>query len=225
MVYGPTKSGKTTMLQTLIQLTDLGLRIVAIEKDAHELFLPHVNRVSLFCTDEKRDPKRSPDLALEVTLRLSPEIIVYGELRGPEAYSFVQAVTSGHRGMTTIHASSYRKAISRLMGMSQRGAPQNTEGSSTREEVLDAANILVQVKQVAYRVHGKIRKVRRVTAIHEVLVDDATGKPTFAEIFTTRLNAAGEPCLVWTGNPGSLVQALEHDLLPIPEWLRGTQAP
>jgi Flp pilus assembly CpaF family ATPase len=219
VVYGPTKSGKTTMLQTLIQLTDLSLRIVAIEMDAHELFLPHVNKVSLFCTNPKRDPMRSPDLALDVSLRLSPEIIAFGELRGPEAYSFFQAVTSGHRGMTTVHAKSYREVVSRSIGMAQRGAPAGTEGSTIRELVLDAANILVQVKRVSYKVGGKARKVRRVTAIHEVVVDDVTGKPTFLEVFTTKLNADGEPCLVWTGNPGTLVESLENDHLSVPKWL------
>jgi Flp pilus assembly CpaF family ATPase len=217
--YGPTYSGKTTMLQTLIFQTDHNDRILAIEKNAHELFLPHLNRVSLFTTDERTDPKRTPELINEAVLRFTPEIIAYGELRGPEAYSAIQASISGHRLLTTVHASSPPKLVGRLMGMSQSGAPSGSSANTIARDVHNSANLLVQVRRIPYKVDGKIRKVRRVCAIHELVMDEHEN-PHYVEIFTTTLNEHGEPCLVWTGNPGSLLESLEHDHLPVPEWMK-----
>jgi Flp pilus assembly CpaF family ATPase len=217
-VYGPTSSGKTSALQTLLSLTDHNLRTISVEKDANELFLPHVNKVSLFCTDVNKDPKRTPNLILEAILRLTPEVIINGELRGAEAFSYFDAVSSGHRGMTTVHAKTPRSCVSRTVGMAQRGAPEGTPGSDVRDFVLAATNTLVQVRRQTFLLDGKVKKIRRVSAIHEVILQE--DRPVeYRPIFTTKLNSKGEPCLVYNGDPGTLVDSLREDHLPIPKWL------
>ena len=215
-IYGSTGSGKTTMLQTLISLTNHNERIVSVEKDSNELFLPHINKISLFCTDQNNDAKRTPNLILEAILRLTPEIIVYGELRGEESFSFFDAVTSGHKGLTTGHAQNARAAINRFINMAQRGAPA---GIDVRELVLGACNILVQVCRQTFMINNKLHKIRRVNAIHEVVIND-NRQAEYAAIFNTSIDSKGIPALIYTGNPGSLVNNLITEQLPIPSWLR-----
>lgn len=217
-VYGSTSTGKTSALQTLISLTNRNLRTFSVEKDANELFLPHVNKVSLFCTDETKDPKRTANLILEAILRLTPDVILFGELKGGEAFTYFDAVTSGHRGMTTGHGKTPKSIISRFSGMAHRGAPEGTTRAEARELVLEATNILVQIKRQSFNLGGKIRKIRRVSAVHEVILHE--DKPVeYRAIFSTRLNAQGVPCLVYNGDPGTLVESLEEDHLPVPKWL------
>lgn len=217
-VYGSTGSGKTTMLQTLISLTNHNERIISVEKDSNELFLPHTNKISLFCTDQTNDAKRTPNLVLEAILRLTPEVIVYGELRGEEAFSFFDAVTSGHKGLTTGHAQNHRAAINRFISMAQRGAPTGTTSTDVRDLVLGACNILVQVCRQTFTINNKLSKIRRVNAIHEVIVND-NGQAEYLPIFTTNISENGEPALVYTGNPGTLVSNFIEEHLPIPAWL------
>jgi len=156
VVYGATGSGKTTVLQTLISLTDHNDRIISVEKDSNELFLPHINKISLFCADQTNDAKRTAYLILEAILRLTPEVIVYGELRGEEAFSFFDAVTSGHKGLTTGHAQNYQAAINRFISMAQRGAPAGTTSTDVRNLVLGAYNILIQVCRQTCTVDNKL---------------------------------------------------------------------
>lgn len=215
-IYGSTGSGKTTMLQTLVNLTNHNERIISVEKDSNEFFLPHTNKLSLFCTDQSHDAKRTPNLILETILRLTPEIIVYGELRGEEAFSFFDAVTSGHKGLTTGHAQNARSAINRFINMAQRGAPANT---NVRELVLGACNILVQVCRQTFLVDNKIHRIRRVNAIHEVVIND-DGQAEYVNIFNTNIDANSAPALVYTGNPGSLINNLIAEQLPVPSWLK-----
>jgi Flp pilus assembly CpaF family ATPase len=217
-IYGATGSGKTTMLQTLISLTDHNERIISVEKDSNELFLPHANKLSLFCTSQDNDAKRTPKFILEAILRLTPEVIVYGELRGEEAFSFFDAVTSGHKGLTTAHAKNHRAAINRFISMAQRGAPIGTTSTDVRNLVLEACNILVQVCRQTFTIDNKVSKIRRVNAIHEVIVNDK-GQIEYVPIFTTSKDKQGAPALTYTGNPGTLVSNLLEEHLPVPSWL------
>lgn len=221
VVFGPTSSGKTSALQTFLNFTNPNKRCVSVQKDANELFLHHINQLSLFCTDN--DPMRSPDRILQGILRFTPEILPYGELRGGEAFSFLNAASSGHPGMTTIHAKSALAALQRLTYMAGSGAPAGTSGDDIRKLVYGSANILVHVRREIYPVPGspgRRQKIRRICGIYEVIQDPKTEAFKIETIFHTQLGPHGLPLLRWTGNPGTLLDSLEEMNLPAPEWLK-----
>lgn len=113
MISGGTSSGKTTFARGLLSLVEPDERIVTIE-DAFELFPDQPNSV---CLKAKRieDSETSAAKLLEATLRLRPDRIILGELRGSECKTFLDAINTGHGGsFTTIHADTAQKAIDRL---------------------------------------------------------------------------------------------------------------
>jgi pilus assembly protein CpaF len=162
LISGGTGSGKTTLLNALSENIPMQERLVTIE-DAAELQLqqPHVARL------ETRPPNiegsgeiRQREL-VKNALRMRPDRIVVGEVRGEEAFDMLQAMNTGHEGsMTTIHANSTRDAISRLeqmVGMS--GMPMSQ--ASIRHQIASAIDVIVQTQRLS---DGR----RRVTAVSEV---------------------------------------------------------
>jgi type IV secretion system protein VirB11 len=119
LISGGTSSGKTTVARTLIGMSDLEERIITIE-DAQELFPPHRNQVGLLAS-RKEKSERLPSRLLESSLRMRPDRIILGEIRGVEAYDFLEAINTGHPGaITTIHADSPELAFDRLALMVMR---------------------------------------------------------------------------------------------------------
>ena len=113
MMIGSTGTGKTTMLNVLSSFIPHNERIVTIE-DSLELLPGQPNTVSLIAQRDEGSP-RSADKLLQATLRLRPDRIILGELRGAEAATFLDAINTGHSGsFTTLHAHSARKAMDRL---------------------------------------------------------------------------------------------------------------
>jgi type IV secretion system protein VirB11 len=125
LISGGTSSGKTTMARALIAMSDMEERIITIE-DAQELYPPHKNQVALI-SDRKKDSERLPARLLESCLRMRPDRIILGEIRGVEAYDFLEAINTGHPGaITTIHADSPSLAFDRLAMMVMRAGVQMT---------------------------------------------------------------------------------------------------
>lgn len=162
LVSGGTGSGKTTMLNCLTRYIEAGERIITCE-DACELQLqqPHVVRL------ETRPPNLEG--AGEVTmrdlvkncLRMRPERIIVGEVRGPEAFDLLQAMNTGHDGsMGTVHANNPREALSRMENMIAMGG-LNLPSSAVREQIASAVNVIIQVQ----RLRDGSRKVTHVTEI------------------------------------------------------------
>jgi type IV secretion system protein VirB11 len=119
LIAGGTSSGKTTVARALIGLSDLSERIITIE-DAQELFPTHKNYVGLIAS-RKEKSERLPSRLLESCLRMRPDRIILGEIRGVEAYDFLEAINTGHPGaITTIHADSPALAFDRLALMVMR---------------------------------------------------------------------------------------------------------
>ncbi|MCP1200606.1 P-type DNA transfer ATPase VirB11 [Notoacmeibacter sp. MSK16QG-6] len=119
LISGGTSSGKTTVARALIAMSDLDERIITIE-DAQELFPPHKNQVGLI-SERKEKSERLPSKLLESCLRMRPDRIIVGEIRGMEAYDFLEAINTGHPGaITTIHADSPNLAFDRLALMVMR---------------------------------------------------------------------------------------------------------
>lgn len=115
VISGGTGSGKTTLLNALVKEIDRDERLVVIE-DAPEVRLDHPNSVGLVAVrGELGEAKVDADALLAASLRLRPDRILLGELRGKEAFAFLRAVNSGHPGsLTTIHADSPAGALDQI---------------------------------------------------------------------------------------------------------------
>ena len=113
IVSGGTSTGKTELGRKLLEMVAPDERIVTIE-DSLELLPGQPKTVSLIAQRDEGSP-RSADKLLQATLRLRPDRIILGELRGAEAATFLDAINTGHSGsFTTLHAHSARKAMDRL---------------------------------------------------------------------------------------------------------------
>ncbi len=162
IIAGGTGSGKTTLLNALSAFISTKERIVTIE-DAAELQLkqPHVVRL------ETRPPNlegtgavRQRELLIN-SLRMRPDRIVVGEVRGGEALDMLQAMNTGHDGsLTTVHANSPRDAISRLEVMVSL-ANANMQLVSIRQQIAGAVHLLVQ----AARLSDGSRRVINITEV------------------------------------------------------------
>jgi pilus assembly protein CpaF len=161
-VSGGTGTGKTTFLNALSRFISDKERLITIE-DAAELQLqqPHVGRLETRPPNiEGRGEIRQREL-VKNALRMRPDRIIVGEVRGEEAFDMLQAMNTGHEGsMTTIHANSPRDAISRLEQMVGMAGLSMTE-ASIRAHIASAIRIIVQLQRFA---DGK----RRVISISEV---------------------------------------------------------
>ncbi len=163
LISGGTGSGKTTLLNAMSQLIDVGERIVTIE-DAAELQLqqPHVVRL------ETRPPNLEGvgeitmrDL-LKNALRMRPDRIILGEVRGAEALDMLQAMNTGHDGsLGTVHANRPREALTRLENMIGM-ASVNLPAKAVRTQISSAIDVIVQVSRMR-------DGVRRITHIMEVV--------------------------------------------------------
>jgi type IV secretion system protein VirB11 len=115
VISGGTGSGKTTLLNALVKEIDRTERLVVIE-DAAEVRLDHPNSVGLIAVrGDLGEARVDADSLLAASLRLRPDRILLGELRGAEAFAFLRAVNSGHPGsLTTIHADSPAGALDQI---------------------------------------------------------------------------------------------------------------
>jgi pilus assembly protein CpaF len=162
IIAGGTGSGKTTLLNALSVFINAKERIVTIE-DAAELQLkqPHAVRLETRPANlEGGGAVRQRELLVN-SLRMRPDRIVVGEVRGEEALDMLQAMNTGHDGsLTTVHANSPRDAISRLEVMVSM-ANSNMQINSIRQQISSAVHMLVQASRFS---DGS----RRVTSITEV---------------------------------------------------------
>src|ERR1700684_702956 len=163
VISGGTGSGKTTLLNCLTNYIDADERIITCE-DAAELQLqqPHVVRLETRPADLEGGGQITMRDLVKTCLRMRPERIVVGEVRGPEAFDLLQAMNTGHDGsMGTLHANSPREALSRVESMITMGGftlPSRT----IREMICAAVDVVVQAARLR---DGS----RRITHITEVL--------------------------------------------------------
>jgi pilus assembly protein CpaF len=150
LVSGGTGSGKTTLLNALSNYISAKERLITIE-DAAELQLqqPHVGRLETRPPNvEGRGEVRQREL-VKNALRMRPDRIIVGEVRGEEAFDMLQAMNTGHEGsMTTIHANTPRDALSRLEQMiGMAGTAMSQE--SIRAQIASAIDIIVQTQRLS----------------------------------------------------------------------------
>jgi pilus assembly protein CpaF len=204
LISGGTGSGKTTFLNALSRFISPKERLITIE-DAAELQLqqPHVGRLETRPPNiEGRGEIRQREL-VKNALRMRPDRIIIGEVRGEEAFDMLQAMTTGHEGsMTTVHANSPRDAIARLEQMVGMAGFPMTE-NSIRSQIASAIKIVIQMHRFA---DGK----RRVTSISEITGIDG-GVVLVQEIFKFLRAKPGSPGGEFraTGLRPSFLDALE----------------
>ncbi|WP_137178726.1 CpaF family protein [Roseomonas sp. AR75] len=162
VVSGGTGSGKTTMMNAMSRMIDHGERIVTIE-DAAELQLqqPHVVRLETRPMNlEGRGEITQRDL-IKNALRMRPDRIIVGEVRGAEAFDMLQAMNTGHDGsFCTIHANNARDGITRIENMVQMGTV-SLPLRAIRTQIVSAVDVIVQLERMR---DGK-RRVQQVTEV------------------------------------------------------------
>lgn len=186
IISGGTGSGKTTLLNAISRHIDHDERLVTIE-DAAELRLqqPHIVRL------ETRPVSHGHSKDAEVTirdlmknaLRMRPDRILIGEVRGPEAFDMMQAMNTGHEGsLTTIHANHPRDALARLENMINM-ANLNLPTTAIRSQIASAIHLIVQISRMR---DGQ----RRVTFVSEV-VGMESDIITMQDLFTFQAKGDG----------------------------------
>jgi len=163
IISGGTGSGKTTLLNSLSRMIDPGERIITIE-DAAELQLQQAHVLSL----ETRPPniegrgEISQRELVRNALRMRPDRIIVGEVRGSEAFDMMQAMNTGHNGsMSTVHSNSARDALGRIENMILMGTG-NLPMRAIRTQITSALDLVVHTERMR-------DGVRRVTEVVEVI--------------------------------------------------------
>jgi pilus assembly protein CpaF len=188
VISGGTGSGKTTLLNCLTNYIDHDERVITCE-DAAELQLqqPHVVRL------ETRPPNLEGTGAITMRdlvkncLRMRPERIIVGEVRGPEAFDLLQAMNTGHDGsMGTLHANTPRECLSRIESMITMGG-FTLPSKTLREMICSSIDVIIQ----AQRLRDGSRRITHITEVmgmegeviitqdlmnYEILGEDANGK-------------------------------------------------
>ena len=163
VISGGTGSGKTTMMNAMSRLIDHGERIVTVE-DAAELQLqqPHVVRLETRPASlEGRGEINQRDLVRNA-LRMRPDRIIIGEVRGGEAFDMLQAMNTGHDGsMSTVHANTTRDALTRIENMVQMGN-MGLPSRAIRTQIVGAVDLMVQIE----RQRDGTRRVTQVTDVY-----------------------------------------------------------
>jgi pilus assembly protein CpaF len=162
LISGGTGSGKTTLLNALSQLIEDDERIITIE-DAAELQLqqPHVIRLETRPPNLEGTGRVTQDDLLRNALRMRPDRIIVGEVRGTEAFDMLQAMNTGHDGsISTIHANSARDALTRVENMVQMGHV-NLPLRAIRSQIVSAIDLVVHLE----RMRDGVRRIMQMTEV------------------------------------------------------------
>ena len=163
IISGGTGSGKTTLLNALSRMIDHGERVVTIE-DAAELQLqqPHVVPLETRPRNLEGDGEITMRDLVKNALRMRPDRIILGEVRGGEAIDLLQAMNTGHDGsMGTLHANSPREALTRLENMVNMSG-MKLPSHAIRHQIASAVQMIVQIQRMR-------DGVRRITHVSEIV--------------------------------------------------------
>jgi archaeal flagellar protein FlaI len=165
IIVGSTASGKTTLLNSLISMTKPSSKIVTIEETQeinihHQNWVPLISRLGYGAGSEKIGEVSLFDL-VRASMRMRPDILIVGEVRGEEAYVLFQAISTGHGGMCTLHADDVESAIQRLTSKPMDVAPIHIK-------FLDLM-FVVRNTSVTDPETKKTHKSRRVLAVTEIM--------------------------------------------------------
>ncbi len=162
IISGGTGSGKTTLLNAMSRMIDHGERVVTIE-DAAELQLqqPHVVPLETRPKNLEGDGEITMRDLVKNALRMRPDRIILGEVRGGEAIDLLQAMNTGHDGsMGTLHANNPREALTRLENMVNMSG-MRLPSHAIRHQISSAVQLIVQIQ----RMRDGIRRITHVTEV------------------------------------------------------------
>lgn len=161
LISGGTGTGKTTLLNLLSQFIPSKERVITIE-DTCELQLQVKNLVKMECRSSTGEVSFDIKDLVKNALRMRPDRIILGEVRGPEALDMLNAMNTGHEGsICTLHANSANDALRRLEAMIMRG-DNDIPSNSVKQDISSTIHLIVQASRFA---DGS----RRVSEISEVL--------------------------------------------------------
>lgn len=186
IVSGGTGSGKTTLLNAISRHIDHAERVVTIE-DAAELRLqqPHVVRLetkTIAVGGNREDEVSMRDL-MKNALRMRPDRIIVGEVRGPEAFDMMQAMNTGHEGsLTSVHANHPRDAIARIENMINM-ANLNLGPSAVRQQIASAVHLIVQISRMRDG-HRRVINISEVVGMESDII-------TMQELFNFQARGEG----------------------------------
>ncbi len=162
LVSGGTGSGKTTLLNVLSNYIDHEERIITCEDSAElQLQQPHVVRLETRPPNIEGHGEITMRMLIKNCLRMRPERIIVGEVRGPEAFDLLQAMNTGHDGsMGTLHANSPREALSRMESMITMGG-FSLPAATVRQMIVSSLDIIVQ----AARLRDGSRRITHITEV------------------------------------------------------------
>jgi flagellar protein FlaI len=165
IIVGSTASGKTTLLNSLVSLTRPSAKVVTIEETQeinihHQNWVPLVSRLGYGVGSEKMGEVALFDL-VKASMRMRPDILIVGEVRGEEAYVLFQAISTGHGGMCTLHADEVESAVQRLTSKPMDVAPIHIK-------FLDLM-FVVRNTAVTDPVTKKTTRTRRVLSVTEIM--------------------------------------------------------
>ncbi|WP_375208709.1 CpaF family protein [Hyphomonas jannaschiana] len=162
LISGGTGSGKTTLLNCLTGFIEPGERVITCEDSAElQLQQPHVVRLETRPPNIEGTGEITMRDLVKNCLRMRPERIIVGEVRGPEAFDLLQAMNTGHDGsMGTLHANSPREALSRVESMITMGG-FSLPAKTIREMIVGSIDVVVQ----ASRLRDGSRRIMNVTEV------------------------------------------------------------
>jgi len=166
IVVGSTGAGKTTFLNALLTLTRLTTKIVTIEEvqeitKSNSNWAALVSRESYAATEERSGEVSLFDL-VKAAMRMRPDILVVGEVRGEEAYVLFQAISTGHGGLCTLHADEVTSAIQRLL----------SEPMNVPKAFLPFLDLVFVVRRISVAAPGGgFKSIRRVISVDEIISD------------------------------------------------------
>ena len=202
LISGGTGSGKTTFMNALSQQIDHGERLVTIE-DAAELQLqqPHVVRLETRTMSAEGTGQVTMRDLLVNTLRMRPDRIIVGEVRGSEATEMLQAMNTGHPGsMCTLHANSPRDALIRLENMLMM-AGADMPLAALRRQIASSVDIVVQLERLRTG-HRCVTSVTNVVGVENDII-------TTEELWRRRPTGDGQQVFETSGRQPSWMEAVD----------------
>ncbi|HEU4776374.1 MAG TPA: CpaF family protein [Telluria sp.] len=185
LISGGTGSGKTTMLNVISGFISHSERIVTVE-DAAELQMqqPHIVRLETRPPNIEGNGEVTQRALVRNALRMRPDRIILGEVRGAEALDMLQAMNTGHEGsMATIHANTPRDALTRLENMLSMGAA-GLPTKAMRQQISSAVGVVVQVSRLTDG-RRKVVSISEITGMEGEMI-------TMQEIFAFRQTGTDE---------------------------------
>lgn len=221
LISGGTGSGKTTLLNCLTGFIDRDERVITCEDSAElQLQQPHVVRLETRPPNLEGEGEITMRDLVKNCLRMRPERIIVGEVRGPEAFDLLQAMNTGHDGsMGTLHANSPREALSRAESMITMGG-YSLPSRTIREMIVSSIDVVVQ----AARLRDGSRRITHITEVlgmegdvivtQDIFLYDITGEDAAGNLIGRhRSTGITKPQFAerarYFGEEANLVEALE----------------